>query len=40
MKNAYNFNPTYNMGPTNYIPAIRAVENEDEWDEQEASDNQ
>ena len=25
VKNAAAFNPTYNMGPTNYIPAIREV---------------
>ena len=33
VKNAVTFNPTYNMGPTNYIPAIRAMENDEDWDE-------
>ena len=29
VRNLYNFNPTYNMGPTNYIPAIRAIDDDD-----------
>lgn len=34
VRNAANFNPTYNMGPTNYIPAIRHADNDSNiWDD-------
>ena len=32
VKNTQTFNPTYNMGPTNYIPAIRGINNNENWD--------
>ncbi|CAD8134458.1 unnamed protein product [Paramecium pentaurelia] len=40
VRNAANFNPTYNMGPTNYIPAIRHVEDDDNFEEYEEQNNQ